>query len=275
MIQKILKRISLTGLVIPDGHIAQELEELTVKEQELLKKTQAPDELPKRIARERELPYFTSVPGIDCTSTRDGKKILKSVDGMFLAMLLYRSQATQQIIEAQDTGGTWRYFPDVAGAEDSLIQRGMTIKSRINRSSLRMKFRDSFLIFRKWVSGREPAGHDHFIGNIKIRPSRSLGSKALWKYGARLARPFSEEGDPLMDHLHQVHFFEWLPSNSTTPHPLKHGEVYCPLDGPVIPIKGRECTPEFSWEILCGREWNLYLCPKCLGIFDSWLGKMN
>lgn len=225
--------------------------------------------------RERELPYFTSIPGIDCTSPRDGKKILKSFDSMFLAMLLYRSATAHQVIEAHDTSGTWRYFPDVAGAENSLIHRGMAIKSRLNRSSLRMKFRDSFLVFRKWVSGREPADHDHFIEDTRIRSSKSLGNKALWKYGARLARPFSEAGDSLVDHLHKVPFFEWLPLNSTTPPPLKHGEIYCPLDGPVIPIKGRERTPEFSWENLCGREWNLYLCPKCLGIFDSRLGKMN
>ena len=275
MIRQILKKIVESGHVLPDSRIAQDLEELKVKEQELLKKTQGPDELPKRIAHERGAPFFTILPGVDCSSPRDGEKILQSVDSMFLAMLLHRSHGIKQVIEVQDVGGTWRYFPDVVGAEDSLVQRGMTIKSRLNCSSLRGRFKDSFLVFRKWVSGKEPTIHDHFIGDTKIRPSDSLGDKALWKLGARLNRPFSEQEDPLIDNLHQVPLFTWLPPHSETPPPLKKGEFYCPLDGPVIPMKGRERTPEYSWEIMCGREWNLSLCPKCLGVFDSRLGRMN
>ncbi|MEI7963197.1 MAG: hypothetical protein WCI42_05145, partial [Verrucomicrobiota bacterium] len=66
-----------------------------------------------------------------------------------------------------------------------------------------------------------------------------------------------------------------LPGLTIQPTPLKRDQVYCPLDGPVVPIRATEKTPSFSWEMMCGREWALYLCPKCLGTFDRWMWKMN
>lgn len=126
------------------------------------------------------------------------------------------------------------------------------------------------------MSSREIAHHDFFIGKNAVRVSKKVDQDiALKRLGAGLVRPFSETEDPLVDRLHEVEFFDWLPEDSNEAPTLKHGEVYCPLDGPVIAIKASERTPSFSWQIMCGREWTLYLCPKCLGIFERFLYKMS
>jgi hypothetical protein len=225
--------------------------------------------------RERELNLFTSLPGPESTSPRDGARLVKSDDSMFIASILQRSKGAKQIIEAMDHSGTWRYFPDVAGSAESVKARGMTIASRLNRSTVRSRFKETFLLFRSRLSSREAADHDFFIGGKLVRASDSAGDKALWKLGANLERPFTAQGDSLLEQLHDVSFFDWIPGGFMNAPTLKHGEVYCPLDGPVTPITAAEKTPAVSWEIMCGREWALYLCPKCLGAFDRWMWKMN
>jgi len=225
--------------------------------------------------RDRELAFFTSVPGSECTSPRDGEKLQKSADSMFLAVLLNRSRTAKQIIEALDHAGTWHYFPGVAGTESSLNARGMRITMRLNSSTIRKLFKESFLLFRSHVSSREMACHDLFIEQKSVREFESRVDATLWKFGSKLIRPSHEKEDPLVDRLHEVSLFEWISPCSTQAPSLKHGEVYCPLDGPVIPIGAIERTPAFSWKILCGTEWRLYLCPECLGVFDSYISKRN
>ncbi|MFZ0615370.1 MAG: hypothetical protein WAN16_02845 [Chthoniobacterales bacterium] len=225
--------------------------------------------------RERELNFFTSLPGPESTSPRDGARLVKSDDSMFIASILQRSKGAKQIIEAMDHSGTWRYFPDVAGSAESVKARGMTIASRLNRSTVRSRFKETFLLFRSGLSSRETADHDFFIGGKLVRASDSSGDKTLWKLGARCERPFTEQEDSLVDQLHEVVFFDWLPELTNQAPPLNRDQVYCPLDGPVVPIRAAVKTPSFSWEMMCGSEWALYLCPKCLGTFDRWMWKMN
>lgn len=225
--------------------------------------------------REHELKLWISLPEAGCLSPRDGVSILKSADGLFLEMLLHRSRGGSQILEARDEAGAWCYLPDVSGTSASLDAQGMGIISTLNASTLRHRFKETFLLFRSAIASRVMPLHDYLIGGEIIRAADCLGDTGLWKFGAGLLRPFDENGDPLMERLHEVTFFNWLPEGYTTPPPLKHGEVYCPLDGPVVPIKAWERTPGYSWEMLSGREWSLYLCPKCLGTFERRMCKMN
>ena len=253
----------------------KELASIQQKEERMSRELERSDKLFSKQLRERELSYFLSIPGPDCSSPRDGVQLLKSEDTMFLSLLLHRSEGTKHIIEALDQSGAWSYFPEVAGTELSIASRGMTIKSRLNRSTLRGHFKQTFLLFRTRISSREAAHHDFFIGEKVVRAFDSTGDKALWKIGANLQRPFTDQEDSLVDRLHEVAFFDWLPELSNQAPPLKRDQVYCPLDGPVIPLKAAEKTPSFSWEMMCGREWTLYLCPKCLGTFDRWMWKMS
>lgn len=258
------------------NRIDADLAELKLKSDEIEKaKSKERAAFRSKWGRERELNFFTSIPGADCLSPRDGLQLLKSEDTMFLSLLLHRSEGTKHIIEALDQSGSWSYFPEVAGTEASIASRGMTIKSRLNRSTLRGHFKETFLLFRSRISSPEAAHHDFFIGEKVVRAFDSTGDKAIWKLGANLQRPFTDQEDSLVDRLHVVAFFDWLPELSNQAPPLKHDQVYCPLDGPVVPIKVAEKTPSFSWEMMCGREWALYLCPHCLGTFDRWMWKMN
>lgn len=225
--------------------------------------------------RERELKFWISLPDAGCLFPRDGDPLLKSEDGLFLAMLLQRSKGISQILEARDSAAVWCYLPDVSGTSPSLEERGMHIISKLNTSTLRQRFKETFLKFRSSIAAMEFPPHDFLIGGKVIRMSDSSGGEGLWKFGAGLLRPFDEKGDPLIDRLHEVALFDWLPADFSKAPPLKHDEVFCPLDGPVVPIKATERTSRRSWEILCGREWSLYICPKCLGTFERRMTKMN
>ena len=257
------------------NRLHSELDAIQQKEERMRRDLKRRAKLFPKQVRERELSYFLSIPGPECSSPQDGLQLLKSGDTMFLSLLLHRSEGAKHIIEAIDQSGAWSYFPEVAGTEASIASRGMTIKSRLNRSTLRGHFKETFLLFRSRISSREAAHHDFFIGEKVVRAFESAGSKALWKLGSNLHRPFTDQEDSLVDRLHEVSFFDWLPELTNQAPPLKRDQVYCPLDGPVVPIRAAEKTPSFSWEIMCGREWALYLCPKCLGTFDRWMWKMN
>jgi hypothetical protein len=253
----------------------RELDAIQQKEERMRRDLKRRAKLFPNQVRERGLSYFLSIPGPECSSPRDGLQLLKSGDTMFLSLLLHRLEGAKYIIEALDQSGAWSYFPEVAGTEASIASRGMTIKARLNRSTLRGHFKENFLLFRSRISSREAAHHDFFIGEKVVRAFESAGSKALWKLGANLHRPFTDHKDSLVNQLHEVAFFDWLPEPTNQAPPLNRDQVYCPLDGPVVPIRAAEKTPSFSWEIMCGREWDLYLCPKCLGTFDRRMVKMN
>jgi hypothetical protein len=88
--------------------------------------------------------------------------------------------------------------------------------------------------------------------------------------GKGLKWPFERGHDPLLTDLFKIPLLSWQEDR-----PLKKGEVYCPLDGPVIPIKYEWESPPWTWENLCGRRWRALLCPHCLGQFQVQLITMN
>jgi hypothetical protein len=276
MIRGFLSRFFCSGEEKGDrDRLHRELVAIAQKEERMSRDLKRRAKLFPNQVREMRLSYFLSIPGPECSSPRDGLQLLKSGDTMFLSHLIHCSEGAKHNIEALDQSGVWSYFPEVAGTELSIASRGMKIKSRLNRSTLRGHFKQTSLLFRSRISSREVAHHDFFIGKKVVRAFERAGSKALWKLGSNLHRPFTDLKDSLVDQLHEVAFFDWFPELTNQAPPLKHNQVYCPLDGPVAPVRGVEKTPSFSWEIMCGREWALYLCPKCLGTFDRWMWKMN
>jgi hypothetical protein len=52
-------------------------------------------------------------------------------------------------------------------------------------------------------------------------------------------------------------------------------DVICPIDGNIKLSKMVYTSPEWTWRALCGREYTLAVCPKCLGVFYSYLSSMN
>jgi hypothetical protein len=114
------------------------------------------------------------------------------------------------------------------------------------------------------------------IGDRKIRDCRRWATGEPWELGASLRRPFSKEADPLLDLLHEIPLMSDPSLGKLAPGAkVKKGEVICPLDGIVSPIAAIVCTSRESWQMLCGREWRVTLCPHCLGEFHEQLTVMN
>ena len=123
--------------------------------------------------------------------------------------------------------------------------------------------------------------------------------------GINLKWPFKKDDDLLLRDLYKTPFFTWEKSTGTgvvvdvpftgkaesekanspelaaeslpekTQGTKPDVVLYCPLDGPVLPLKIKVETGENSWRLNFGREWELLVCPHCLGVFDRKLTRMN
>jgi len=211
-----------------------------------------------------EAPLFKCTPGVRCDLPRDKKTLQKSEDVLFLASLLKRSEPNQQILCALDSKGFRHFFPE--SKEKGLATMSMQIKSRINRSTIRRIFAEKFYGFRRALTSDTPLRNELALGDDVIKAVKSRGNKNLWIFASELAHPFSEKGDPLLDELHRIPLLRWkVPSCSKIP----KGFFFCPLDGPVQPLKATMKTPEESWRLRCGCKWQFSLCLSCLGVFAS------
>jgi hypothetical protein len=108
------------------------------------------------------------------------------------------------------------------------------------------------------------------LDDREIRKEGGRGKKEFWSLAERLPRPFSRECDLLVTGLHKVPLLSPEPGKR----PGKN-HLLCPVDGWVVPVLGKATSPVWSWKMLCGREWEHHLCPKCLGSFLQRLAMMN
>jgi len=214
-------------------------------------------------------PYFKRVPGSRCLSPKDHQSLHKTEDLLFLAALLKRSEPAQQIIEVLDAKGVRRFLPALKVDDSALSAKEIRIKSRINRSTVRKIFSEKFYGFRKALSSNTLLRNELSLGKHVVKSSQSDGSQSLWNFGSKLTHPFSKEGDPLLAELHKVRFSfsEMTAATKDT--------LYCPVDGSVNPIVATMKTSPESWLLRCGRQWSLWLCPNCLGIFASTISRRN
>ena len=215
-------------------------------------------------------PYFRRIPGSRCSFPKDHQSLHKTEDLLFLAALLKRSEPAQQVIEVLDAKGVRRFLPELKVDAVVFAGKGIRIKSRINRSTIRKIFSEKFYGFRRAISLDTLLRNEITMGEQAVRPSNSLGSKGLWNFGSKLTHPFSKEGDPLIAELHKVRFFSWARTAI-----LIKGTLYCPLDGPVKPLEAGMKTPRESWRLMCGRQWSFLLCPHCLGVFVAKVTRRN
>ena len=214
-------------------------------------------------------PYFRRIPGSRCSFPKDHQSLHKTEDLLFLAALLKRSEPAQQVIEVLDAKGVRRFLPELKVDAVVFAGKGIRIKSRINRSTIRKIFSEKFYGFRKALSSSTPLRNELSLGEHVVKSSNSDGNQGIWNFGSKLTHPFSKEGDPLLDDLHKVSFFTWERTSATK------GIQYCPLDGPVNPMEAIMRTPPKSWRLRCGRQWNFLLCSHCLGVFDFRITRRN
>ncbi len=203
---------------------------------------------------------FLELPDATCTAARDGLRPFETRDMLFLAALLQR-------------GGNTGYFVEIKGGtiipETECVERA-DVKSRISRATVRQWFREGYYPFRRmFVNGKGHGLVIRYMGD-ELRSASRWKSKEPWALGKSLKWPFEKGRDPLLGNLHKIPLLEWEDSL-----PLSKGEVYCPLDGQVLPVKAEIITDPITWKQLCGRHWRVLLCPHCLGQIQVEMIRMN
>ena len=203
---------------------------------------------------------FLELPDAKCKSPRDGLRPCKTEDMLFLAALLQRGGNARYFLETRD--GT--IIPETECVEPA------DVKSKINRATVRQWFWKRYYPFRRLLANGKVRGFGiRFMGQ-ELRSDRRWKHKEPWALGKSLKWPFEKGHDPLLNDLHKIPLLSWQEIR-----PLKKGEVYCPLDGPVSPVEGELITPPISWKMMCGRHWRTLLCLHCLGQIQVELIRMN
>lgn len=192
---------------------------------------------------------FLKLPEDECKAPRDGLRLDKTEDMLFLATLLKRAGTVRYFVKLDDGA----IIPEPVEDDESECSNPVRVKSRIKRTTVLRSFRNGFFPFRQEVaSGMYSDDGDRYM----IRELRNIGR---WKraepstLAKELKWPFQKGPDQLLSNLCTVPLLSWPETRL-----LKKGEVYCPLDGPVAPIK-----------MLSGGCIRRFLCPDCLGQFQN------
>ncbi len=216
---------------------------------------------------EHTLPkLFLELPGHECKAPRDGLRPCKTEDMLFLATLLQRAGEARYFLEF----GGREIVPEPLGNDSRESEPEFEIKARIGRATIRRWFRYGYFAIRQAFADAIPLPFVIEPEGRELRKPRSWKPEHPWMAGKGLKWRFEKTRDPLLTNLHKIPLLSWRDDR-----PLRDGEVYCPLDGPVIPIRHEWKSPTWTWQHLCGRQWRALLCPDCLGQFQIQLIAMN
>jgi len=209
---------------------------------------------------------FLELPGDECKTPRDGLRPCKTEDMLFLATLLQRAGDTRYFLEVR--GGA--LIPETVAADNPLSRVHPRFKARISRATIRGWFRHRYFGIRQAFADAIPLPFVIEPEGRELRKPRNWEPVHPWMAGKGLKWPFEKARDPLLTNLHKTPLLSWQDHR-----PLRKWEVYCPLNGPVIPIRHEWNSPPWAWQHLCGRHWRALLCPHCLGQFHIQLIAMN
>jgi hypothetical protein len=204
-----------------------------------------------------------AIPPDEQLAPEQGDRLCETNDHLFLATILNRSRNSDYILQCGPVGTTteWIYLPE---REVTAIPEGYTIKQRRSPQEIIRLFKECFYGFRMALAAPERSDMSFSIGGIDVRHAGSHGDQPFWNLAARIHHPFFKGNDPLLEGLCSRHFFEFPETRATGSTPF-----LCPIDGPVAAVEAKMTTPGWTWRQLCGREWHIALCPKCLGEFGE------
>ena len=206
------------------------------------------------------MPFFTIPPPKDCPSPRDQKKITKTKDIPFVALLL--SQDLGNIIyESFNPSGYYSYSFEKPFGD-------MKTTYPINRKTVRRLFKERFFGFRSALTqkGLGTSGYELKIEDAPVRLPNSLMSTDLEFFGKSLLHPFTAQEDPLLRKLKDVPLYSWLNDSAEE----RVNLPFCPIDGTGISLLNASIrTSRSNWDGLCGREWGIRICGDCLGVLGS------
>ena len=217
-----------------------------------------------REEKRRILDMSGKLPPSNCHAPRDSETLHKTEDILYLASLLAQGAKMFLQCSSKDRPG-YLYYP-----EGDPLPEGTVIKQRISPRTVRGRFREHFFRYRIGISSPKASGMTFTLEDREIRREGGRGNKAFWTWAERPPHPFSKESDPLVEGLHTLALLN--PKQGKRP---GKNLFLCPVDGWVVPVLGKATSPAWSWKMLCGREWEHHLCPKCLGSFLQRLTLMN
>lgn len=208
--------------------------------------------------------WFLKFPDSLTQGPRDQQRPCKTNDILFLTTLLTQYPDSHYFLQLANR----EIIPEPIEAHHSDYNN--PVKARISRGTILIWIRNEFYSFRKNLLSGNLSDFMIEINTKKTMDSIPLKSEYIGHLGTTLKWPFKKDADILFNQFHEL---TW--KKASEQRALKSKELYCPLDGPVTPILVNIETPEWTWESLCGRSWQLRLCPDCLGQFQRLLIEMN
>ena len=211
--------------------------------------------------------WCKNIPEVECRAPRDGDQLKNTADYLFLASFLERDKDTNNVLEYIQRGNKDLWFYTLESS-DVTSPPGFELQEIISYRQIEKILITRYLDTRRCLAGCNPSFMSFLIGNMVLRPENSKGDELFWKFVGELEHPFTKEGDPLINNLSfkkSSPYLEYHPNTSAV----------CPFDGRVTPIIGYSISPEKTWSGRCGRAFQLYLCPKCLGSIHYTLWLMN
>jgi hypothetical protein len=195
-------------------------------------------------------PFHRTAPQPDERCPRDGKRLQKTGDLLFLALMLEGCSKTGWMETFHEPAGQMecRIIPKPTG---SAVQGRQFWKLRTLRKLI---FEHEFWEIRRLR--RRPGGH-----RVKI------------PRGHVLKFPVRQGADQLLSSDSWTkHFHSWA---GVTDMLINPGELLCPLCGPMPTLCVRVSSPKETWAMECGRTYDFNCCAGCLGAFDHAVSQMS
>lgn len=213
--------------------------------------------------------FWNEMPQPDASSARDGLRFHKTADLLFVGQLLNRANDSFWIQEQRGPDRRWHYSPLPRD------QRRTAMHGFVKVFTVRKTLCTRFYALRASISAGGSIPWLDLDGK-PLRREKGWVEGQPWLLGASLRHPFEQGSDPFLHHFQHREFFK--PSESLDSGgllPMESEGRFCPVDGPVIPLKAKLRTSSASWSALAGREWELVLCPCCLGVFEESLSVIS
>lgn len=200
--------------------------------------------------------------------TRDNNIIASSIDILFIGIVLKNWPDSTKFIDVFKCDSKhYFYFKDgdifYNPIDMSITNPIGTYSHTIKHSTFKKYFSNRYFQIRKLLESDV----------INIDKTIIYDDKLLIKDKSKYTDNIAELNSKLSTSL-----FKNVPTNykDIKLSILEDGyDAICPIDGNIKLNTMIYRSPEWTWQALCGREYTLAICPKCLGVFYSYLSSMN
>lgn len=212
---------------------------------------------------------WNSVPLTDFP--RDNKRVEYSDDILFLAKIIKNFKDSVKSLNRYVQNDKQKYlferkdgvllFPTIL--KEIKLEDQILIQ-KIKAKALRKRLRETFYSFRRKFLDY---GGQLIVDNVLLM-DEELFLDNRKEFVKCLRWPICSD-DLILNRLFERKFLDFEITNE------RSFKFICPLDGRVQPLKIEIITPDWVWGIMCGRHWEVKVCPHCLGHFETKLVALN